>query len=63
MSLEIELHAEPHLKGLINGENISGRQECGSTFTKPKTHMKSTILLHTEQIGRILFWRTVAIFT
>ena len=42
MPLEIKLDAVPHLKGLINGENISGRQECGSTFIKPKTHLKST---------------------
>ena len=33
MSLEVELHAVPQFKGLINGENISGRQQCGSTFT------------------------------
>ena len=33
MPLELELHAVPHFKGIINGENISGRQECGSTFT------------------------------
>ena len=30
MSLEIELHAVPHLKGLINVSNISGQQERGS---------------------------------
>ena len=27
MSLEIKLHSVPHLKGLINGENIFGSQE------------------------------------
>ena len=42
MPLELELHAVPHFKGLINGQNISGKQECGSTFTQPKTHLKST---------------------
>ena len=42
MPLELELHAVPHFKGLINGEKISGRQECVNTFTKPKTHLKST---------------------
>ena len=24
----LELHAVPHLKGIIHGKNISGRQEC-----------------------------------
>ena len=30
---EVELDAVPHLKGLIKGKKISGRQERGSTFT------------------------------
>ena len=45
---EIELHAVPHLKGLINCENISGWQECGSTITLQKTHLKIPTLLHKE---------------
>ena len=36
MPLEIKLHAAPHLKGLINCENISGWQERGSTYTFKK---------------------------
>ena len=48
MLLEIELCAVPHLKGLINCENISGWHERGSTFTLQKTHLKIPILLHTE---------------
>ena len=32
MSFEIELHAVPHLKRLINGKNKSGRQECVGIF-------------------------------
>ena len=42
MPFEIELHPAPYLKGLIDGQNISGRQEHGSTFTYSKTHMKGT---------------------
>ena len=48
MSLEKELHAVSHLKGLINCENISGWQEHGTTITLQKTHLKIPILLHTE---------------
>ena len=33
MSLKIELHAVPHLKGLNDGKNISGWQECDNAFT------------------------------
>ena len=40
MPLEIEHRAVPHMKGLINCQNISGRQEQGSTFTQEKTHLK-----------------------
>ena len=38
----------PHLKGLIDSQNISGWQERGSTFTYKKTHLKIPILLHRE---------------
>ena len=48
MPLEIELCAFPHLKGLINGENIPSRQEHGSSFTYETTHLISPILPHTE---------------
>ena len=44
MTLEIKLHAVLCLKGLINRKNISVRQEHGSTFTSPKTHLKSTFI-------------------
>ena len=42
MPFEIKLHAVSHLKGLIKGKNIFDRQECGSTFTYQKTHLKDT---------------------
>ena len=32
MPLEVELQAVPHFKDLINGQNISGWQECGRIF-------------------------------
>ena len=48
MPLEIELCAVPHLKGLINGQHIPGRQEHGSTFTLQKTYLEIPILFHTE---------------
>ena len=32
MPLEVEICAVPHLKGLINAENIPSRQERGSSF-------------------------------
>ena len=46
MSLEIELHAAPHLKLLINGKNISGRQERGSMDSIHQAMLKSGHLLH-----------------
>ena len=46
MPHEIELLAVPHLKGLINGENISGRQECCSMDGIHQTMLKSGHLLH-----------------
>ena len=42
MSLEIELHAVPHLKGLINVSNISGRQERGSMDSIHQAKLKTT---------------------
>ena len=48
MSLEMEFHAVPHLKGVNNGEKISGWQKHGSTFTWQKTHLKKPTLLHME---------------
>ena len=48
MPLVLELRAVPHLKGLINAENIPSRQERGSSFTLEKTHLLSPILPHTE---------------
>ena len=42
MPLEIKLHAVPHLEGLINGWNISGRQDLGSTYTK-KNSFENTL--------------------
>ena len=42
MPLEKKLHAVPYFKGLINGKNIFGRQERGSTFTYQKPHWKSS---------------------
>ena len=50
MSFEIKLHAVSHLKSLINGQNISGWQECGSTFKYQKIHLEIPILLHTEPL-------------
>ena len=48
MPLELELCAVPHLKGLINAENIPSRQERGSSFTQETIHLESPILPHTE---------------
>ena len=39
--LKIQTHTVPHMKGLIYGQNISGRQEHGCTFTKKKTHLNT----------------------
>ena len=56
MSFEIKLHAVPHFKGLINGQNISFQQECGSSFTQPKTHLKSThFTSYKANVAYILF--------
>jgi len=33
LSIAVELHTVTHLKGLVNGKNIAGWQEYGSTFT------------------------------
>ena len=46
MSLEIELHAVPHLKGLINDKIISDRQERGSMDSIHQARLKSGHLLH-----------------
>ena len=46
MSFEIELHAVLQLKRLINGENISGRQERGSMDSIHQAMLKSGHLLH-----------------
>ena len=46
MPLEIELHAVPHLKGLINGKSLSGWQEHGSMVSIHQTKLKSGDLLH-----------------
>ena len=48
MPSEVELHAVPCLKAFIYCKNISGWQECGSTFTYQTTQLKIPILLHTE---------------
>ena len=48
MPLEIKCHTVPHLKGLINGKNIPGGQERGST--SKILIWKVLILLHTEPI-------------
>ena len=33
VTLKIQTHTVPHMKGVVNVENISGRQECDITFT------------------------------
>ena len=46
MPPEVNLLAVPYLKGLINGENISGRQKQGSMDSIPQAMLKSGHLLH-----------------
>ena len=46
MPLETKLHAVPHLKRLIDGENISGRQEHGRMDSIHQAMLKSGHLLH-----------------
>ena len=41
MSLEIELHTIPHLKGLINVSNISGQQKHGSMDSIHQAKLKT----------------------
>ena len=47
MPLEIELHAVPYLKGLINESIISGQQERGSMESIHQAKVNSGHLLHT----------------
>ena len=51
MSLKIGLYAVPHLKGLINGKNISGWQERGSMDSIHQAMLKSGHLL--DKIGLV----------
>ena len=44
--LEIKLRAVPHLKGLINGKNISGRQECVGIFMHQNGTLNLSRWLH-----------------
>ena len=46
MPPEVNLCAVPHLKGLINGSNISVRQERGSMDSIHQAKLKSGHLLH-----------------
>ena len=46
MSLEIVVHAVLHLKVLINGQRLSGRQERGSMDSIHQAKVKSGHLLH-----------------
>ena len=64
MHLEIELHAVSHLKGLINGQNIYGRQERGSMDSIHQAMLKSghsSHLLH--KITLVQFQRNSTVRT
>ena len=55
MSLEIEIHAVPYLKGLINVSNISGRQECGSMDSIHQAKLKTTYFTSYRANGTVTF--------
>ena len=46
MSLDIELHAAPHMKGFINVSNISDWHGCSSMDSIHQAKLKSSHLLH-----------------
>ena len=50
MPLKIQTHTVPYMKGLIYGQNIPGRQERDSTFTKNKTKMLVYARKHIVQV-------------
>ena len=58
---KVQRHTVPHLKALISGCLVPRRLRRGSTFILCHALLKKSILVHTEQIVRILYGLSVAL--
>ena len=61
MPPEVNLCTVPHLKGLLNGKNISGRQELGSMDSIHQAKVKSGHLL--RKIALVQFQRNSTVIS